>query len=82
MNIPNVVEKAASHLTKQFDCGVRCMGKYKGKEAYIANLPDDVTIGFPEVYLYKDGKVEVVGVPLSFDIIDAFVEDVNELDVE
>lgn len=82
MNIPNAVEKAASHLTGQFDCGVKCMGKYKGKEAYIADLPDDATIGFPEVYLYRDGQVEVVEAPLSFGIIDALVEDANELGVE
>ena len=82
MNVPNAVEKAANHLTGQFDCGVKCMGKYDGKDAYMADLPDGVSIGFPEVYLYKDGQVEVIGAPMSFGIIDALVEDAGELDVE
>lgn len=82
MIIPKAVEKIASPLTERFNCGVKFMGKYEGGEAYIADLPDDATIGFPEVYFYKDGKATVIGAPTSFDIIDSFVEDTNVLGIE
>ena len=82
MNVPKEVINSASHLTQPYNCGIKHLGKYRGDEAFIADLPDDVTVGFPEVYLFRAGHVKVIGAPLSFSIIDSFVEDAGELGVE
>lgn len=60
------------------------LGNHEGQEAFLFHFPDDATVGFPFLYLLKDGKaIEITG-PRVFDFMDLFpgVEDTDELDVE
>ena len=60
----------------------RKIGIYEGQEAYVFKFPEDSCTGYPFVYLY-DGKdaTEITG-PLSLDVIDSCIENIEEGDIE
>ena len=57
MKTPQAVKDAAKYLTDSFPATYNHIGEYEGYEVYTLNFKDPVpTIGFPEVYLYKEGE--------------------------
>lgn len=82
MNIPEQVTSEARGLMNQYGGHLEYLGDADGQKAWLLRLPDDVAIGFPFLYLYKDGEaVEVTG-PTVFDFIDLYVKDTDEVEVE
>lgn len=73
--IPQIVKDVAKYLIECYDGYLEYLGKYKGNDAYVCVLPDDVTIGFPSVYLLNNGKVDIVTDAESLHIIDLLVKD-------
>lgn len=58
MKIPAKVQAASQSLIDMFGGHIKHSGTYKGSDVYALILPEDVTIGLPYAYLYKDGEVE------------------------
>lgn len=82
MNIPEQVTNEARGLMNQYGGHLEYLGDADGQKAWLLRLPDDVAIGFPFLYLYKDGEaVEVTG-PTVFDFIDLYVKDTDEVEIE
>lgn len=82
MNIPSQVMNAASELRTMYGEHVEYLGEFQGAQAYYYHYPDDVDAGFPSVYLLKDGEMTEVGGFFALEILESFVEDVDELGVE
>lgn len=80
MEIPQSVKNEAKFYISQFGENIEYLGKYKGQDAYFYHLPDDLDIGFPEVYLYSNGSTTVYSAFDALNIIDSFsIEDRQEL---
>ena len=82
MNIPEQVKNEARALIEQYGDTFEYLGIYEGQEAYVFKFPEDSCTGYPFVYLY-DGKdaTEIPG-PLSLDVIDSCIENIEEGDIE
>ncbi len=82
MNIPEQVKNEARALIEQYGDTFEYLGIYEGQEAYVFKFPEDSCTGYPFVYLY-DGKeaTEITG-PLSLDVIDSCIENIEEGDIE
>ena len=74
MNIPEQVKNEARALIEQYGDTFEYLGIYEGQEAYVFKFPEDSCTGYPIVYLY-DG-------PLSLDVIDSCIENIEEGDIE
>lgn len=82
MNIPEQVIKEAGNMMEQYGGNLEYLGDVDGQKAWLPRLPDDLVIGFPFLYLYKDGEaIEITG-PSVFDFIGLYVKDVEEVEVE
>ena len=71
MDTPHQVIQAADWLIQQFGSHFELLGEYKGQDAYLFITPEGLKIGFPYVYLFKDGDdsaLEVTGLE-ALDII-------------
>ncbi len=79
MNIPSQVMKAASELRAMYGERVEYLGEFQGAQAYYYRFPDDVDAGFPSVYLLKDGELTEIGGFFALEILDSFIEDVDEV---
>lgn len=79
MNIPSLVMKAASELRAMYGEHVEHLGEFQGAQAYYYHYPDDITAGFPSVYLLKDGELTEISGFFALEILDSFFEDVNEV---
>lgn len=79
MQIPVQVIEAASMLRRMYGEHVEYLGEYQGAQAYYYRFPEDVTAGFPWVYLLKGGEVTEISGYLALEIIDSFFEDVEEV---
>lgn len=78
MKTPAVVLKEAR---KDFDKNVkmRHLGEYEGGQAFTPILQKNSTLGFPFVYIYKDGKVDTIWGMESLDVISELtIEDFEE----
>ena len=82
MNIPEQVKNEARVLIEQYGDTFEYLGIYEGQEAYVFKFPGDSCTGYPFVYLY-DGKdaTEITG-PLSLDVIDSCIENIEEGDID
>ena len=69
MDIPASVQKSASHLIDRYGGGIEYLGEYDGQDAFLYEPGSEVNLGYPFVYLHKDGKVMEINDPLSLDII-------------
>lgn len=79
MEIPAKVKKVASALIERYGDRVERLGKYRGAQAYCFQFPDNMSTGFPFVYLFKEDKVtEITGFE-ALDIIGLFIKDTDEL---
>lgn len=82
MDIPAKVRRAAQYLIDMYGDHIEHLGQYQGAEAFYYHFPDDITAGFPSVYLLKADKVtELTGFE-ALDIISLFVENVEETTIE
>ena len=81
-NVPQIVKDAAHDLIIMYGDTIDYLGKYEGADAYMYHFPEDSCPGYPFVYLVKDGKVDIVTESPALYIIDLFVKDVDESDVE
>lgn len=82
VKIPQIVKNAAKDLIEIYGDKFNYLGKYEEAEAYAFSFPEDSSIGFPFVYLVKDGKVDIVTDSLALFIIDSLVEDIDETRVK
>lgn len=85
MNVPEEVKHEARWLIEQYGDSFDYLGNYEGQEAYLFRFPDDATVGFPFLYLFKDGEAMEVTGPGVFDFIDLYtsgIEDADEVGVE
>lgn len=82
MEIPAKVKQAAQYLVEMYGDHVEHLGQYQGAEAFYYHFPDDVTAGFPPVYLMKGDKFREVSGFEALEIIGSFVEDFSESDVK
>ena len=80
--IPQIVKDAARDLIDRFGDNFNYLGKFEGADAYTLQVPDDLCIGYPHVYLVKDGKVDDVTDSPAFFIIESLVEDLDEVETE
>ena len=82
MNVPEQVKNEARPLIEQYGDSFDYLGN---QEAYLFRFPDDATVGFPFLYLFKDGEAMEVTGPGVFDFIDLYtsgIEDADEVGVE
>lgn len=82
MEIPAKVRQAAQYLVDMYGDHIEHLGQYQGAEAFYYRFPDDVTAGFPPVYLVKGGKLREVGEFEALEIIGSFVENLSESDIK
>ncbi|WP_260400108.1 hypothetical protein [Phocaeicola vulgatus] len=85
MNVPEQVKNEARPLIEQYGDSFDYLGNREGQEAYLFRFPDDSTVGFPFLYLFKDGEAMEVTGPGVFDFIDLYtpgIEDADEVGVE
>ena len=71
MKTPQAVKDAAKFLTEDCATKYRHVGQYNGYEVYTIDFLEEVTIGFPWVFLYKEGEdvIELNDIDYVFDII-------------
>lgn len=82
MNVPQEVKNAARDLISQYGDSFDYLGNHEGQKAYLYLFPEDATIGFPVLYLFKEGQaIEITG-PDVFNFMDLYVEDVEKVDIE
>lgn len=82
MQIPVQVIEAASMLRRMYGEHVEYLGEYQGAQAYYYRFPEDVTAGACPVYLYKDGTVERLSGDVAAYVLDLYLEDIDEVDIE
>ena len=56
MRTPQAVKDAAKSLTDRFATKYSHLGQYNGYEVYTLCFLEVVSIGLPEIYLYKEGE--------------------------
>lgn len=72
MEIPAEVLKAAAKIVSQYGENFTLVGEYEGSDVYIYRFPEDLILGFPFLYLYKDKRVTFVTGQKARDIIKSF----------
>lgn len=77
MEAPDKVKKAANYLIEQFGGTVDYLGKYEEADAFVFQPNEELCIGYPHVFLLKDGKVEEINDDIALDIIGLLVEDIE-----
>ncbi len=82
MEIPAQVRTAAQYLIDQYGEHVEHLGKYRGAEAFYYRFPDDVSAGFPPVWLLKGSELKEKTGFEGLEIVGSFVEDFSESDVK
>lgn len=69
--IPKAVTKAFSNLIYYYGNHVSRLGRLRGCEYFIFNMPDDEETGFPQIVGYKDGDTFDVEGFAALDIVDS-----------
>ena len=82
MQIPAKVRQAAQYLVEMYGDHIEHLGQYQGAEAFCYRFPDDITAGFPPVYLLKGDVLREVGEFEALEIIGSVVENFSESDIE
>lgn len=82
MKIPEQVIAAAQELIDIYGSNIDYLGEYEGADYYIYHFPDEIIAGYPFVYRYSNGEVVTISGPETFSIIDLFLKNINEVDVE
>ena len=79
---PQIVKDAASYLIELYGDKFDYLGKHEGADVYMYHFSEEVTAGFPPVYLYKDGTVEELTSYVACDFLNSFVEDFDKIEVK
>lgn len=82
MKVPEQIKSAAKTLVDTYGDTFDYLGKYKGKDVFLFCFPEDACTGFPFVYLHKDGHVQEITGFEALDIINLFVENLDESGIE
>lgn len=82
VKVPQIVKDAAQDLIDRFGDNFNYLGKFEGADAYVFKFPNDLCIGYPYVYLVKDGKVDEITESPAIFIIESLVEDIDEFGAE
>lgn len=70
MNIPKVIQKAASWYLKNFPgAKVIYLGNYEGSEAFRVEMPEDSVTGYPPVFLLNKSTVTKLSGPKCLKVI-------------
>ena len=72
MEVPEAVLKAAAPLIEMFGQDFDFLGEYEGQQAWLFKYPEDEEVGFPSVFLLKEGKVLEVSGFVALDIVRSF----------
>lgn len=75
MEIPEPVTEAANELIESFGGSILYLGPYEGADVYLYQFPEAAVVGFPILFLWKDGTVREVQGFDSLSIIEQLVED-------
>lgn len=75
MEIPEPVAEAANWLIEGFGGSIRYLGPYEGADVYVYQFPEAADVGFPILFLWKDGAVREVQGFDSLSIIEQLVDD-------
>lgn len=69
--IPIEVISAANELIQMFGSNLIYQGRHENQDVYQFIFPEDQEIGFPHIFLHKDGssKVKAVTGPEAFDLL-------------
>lgn len=73
--IPDIVQRCAQSLIKEWGGGVEYLGRWDDHDAYHYVYPDDVDAGYPVVYLFDGDTAEEVPSFVAMDILRALVKD-------
>lgn len=82
MNVPEQVKNEASYMMERYGGHLEYLGDVDGQKAWLLRLPDDLTIGFPHLYLYKDGEALHVTGSSVFEFLSLYIKDTDESEVE
>lgn len=82
MIVPEQVKKEADWLIDRYDESFDYLGNYEGADFFVYQFPEEVTIGFPYVFQYENGSVLTITGFEALDVIDLFVKDIDEINVE
>ena len=82
VKVPQIVKDAAKYLVDLYGDKFEYLGKYEGADAYIQRVPDDLCIGYPHVYLVKDGKVDDISDSIALFIIESLIKDLDKVGSE
>lgn len=80
--IPQAVIKEAQPYIDLYGNRLKYLGDVEGQKAWLFVFPADVTIGFPVVYLYKNGEAAEVSDSFVFGFISMYVENLDEIGIE
>lgn len=79
MKIPDSVKNVAKTLIDRYGGTLNYLGEYEGADAFVFQPNEELVIGYPHVYLFKEGKVEEITEEPALYIIDLLVKDVDEI---
>lgn len=80
--IPQAVIKEAQPFIDRYGNRLKYLGDVEGQKAWLFVFPADVTVGFPVVYLYKNGEAVEVSNSFVFGFLSMYVENLDEIGVE
>lgn len=82
ITIPKAVKQEAQYLIDRYGDRLKYLGDVDGQKAWLFVYPEEVTNGYPFLYLFKDGKaVEITGSSV-FDFAELYVENLDEIGIE
>ena len=82
IKIPKEVKQEAQYLIDRYGDRLKYLGDVDGQKAWLVAFPADATIGYPVVYLFKNGEALEVSDSLAFDFIGMYVENLDEIGIE
>lgn len=82
IKIPKEVKQEAQYLIDRYGDRLKYLGDVDGQKAWLFAFPADATIGYPVVYLFKNGEALEVSDSLAFDFIGMYVENLDEIGIE
>lgn len=80
--IPQAVIKEAQPFIDRYGNRLKYLGDVEGQKAWLFAFPADATIGYPVVYLFKNGEALEVSDSLAFDFIGMYIENLDEIGIE
>ena len=79
---PKEILTEAKHLIDVYGNRLKYIGEANGQKAWLFMFPDDVTVGFPFLYLLVKGKALEVTGPSVFDFLDLYAENLEALGIK